>query len=104
MSDSYHLNAVVYDSIDQLERKAVKEIAPSPMLEERPAFRSLRDGFDPDVQFGQKRARGRMTSHQIPLSSRLGFLNGVGMENNGEARHQRPRIFRRASLQETSER
>ncbi len=41
MSDSYHLNAVVHDSIDQLERKAVKEIASSPMLEERPAFRSL---------------------------------------------------------------
>jgi hypothetical protein len=34
MGDSYNLDSIVHDSIDQLKGKAMKEIAASPMLEE----------------------------------------------------------------------
>jgi len=101
MSNGHHLNAVVHDPVDQLEGKSVKEIAPSPIHKERPTFRSERNGFDPVIKFSQKRVRSGLTSRHIPLPRGLGFFNGVWMKNNGQTRHQGPRIFRRASLQET---
>ena len=101
MSNGLHLNAVVHDPLDQLEGKPVKEIAPSPIHKKWPTLRCERNGFNPVVKFSQKRVRSGLTSRHIPLPSGLGFFNGVGMKNNGQTRHQRPRIFRRASLQET---
>lgn len=57
MSNGHHLNVIVHDTVYHLEGKPVKEIAPSPMHEERPAFRSERNGFDAAVKFGQIRVR-----------------------------------------------
>lgn len=41
MGNGYDLNAVVYQPIDQLEGKAMKDVTASPMLEERPSVQGL---------------------------------------------------------------
>lgn len=47
-------NAVVHDSIDDLKRKPVKEIAASAVHEQRPTFWRVRDKFNSEIEFGQK--------------------------------------------------
>ncbi len=51
MGDCNYLNAIVCDSIDQLERKPVEEVAPRAVQEERPSFRRIGNGFNPAIKF-----------------------------------------------------
>ena len=102
MCNGHNLNPIVGNSIYYLERKAVEEKAASAVHEQRLAFRLFRNGFDPVIELGEEGVRSGLTSFEVPLPSGLGFFNCVRMENNGQARHQRPRIFRRASLHETT--
>lgn len=59
---------------------------------------AYRDGCDPMIEFGKKRVTSGLTSFCIPQASHCGFFDGIRMEDNGQTRHQRPRIVRRASL------
>lgn len=102
MGDGYYLNTFVGDSIHDLERKPEEQITASVMNKQRPTFRRFRDRFNPMIEFGKKRVRCGLTFFRIPQPSSRGFFYRLRMEDNGKTGHQRPRIFRRASLQETT--
>ncbi len=82
MSKGHHLNGVLHDPVDQREGKSLKKIPASAVDEQRPAFRSKRDGFDAAVKFGEKRVRSRLASCRIPLPSSLSLFNSGGMKHN----------------------